>query len=180
MTGIAFEYEEETVASNGHSRSLVVIQLSGGNDSLNTVIPYNDSQYYDFRPTVRMEQDSILPLDDQLGFRPNMEPMKEIWDQGDLAIISGIGYPNPNRSHFRSMDIWHTAEPDHIANEGWLGRTIRDLDPKGRERAHWRQLRTRSAAGAGDAGAYRLPRSATWKPMACSPTSRTRGRGSKP
>ena len=129
--GIAIEYEEEAVASNGHSRSLVVIQLSGGNDSLNTVIPYNDSQYYDFRPSVRMEQESILPLDDQLGFRSNMEPIKEIWDQGDLAIISGIGYPNPNRSHFRSMDIWHTAEPDHIANEGWLGRTIRDLDPKG-------------------------------------------------
>jgi len=119
------------MTSNGHSPALVVIQLSGGNDALNTVIPYNDSQYFDSRPTVRIEQESILPLSDQLGFRPGMEPIRDLWDQGHVAVISGIGYPSPNRSHFRSMDIWHTAEPSHIASEGWLGRTIRDLDPKG-------------------------------------------------
>jgi uncharacterized protein (DUF1501 family) len=119
------------MAANGHSPALVVIQLSGGNDCLNTVVPYNDSQYFDFRPTVKLEQESILPLNDQLGLRSNMEPVKELWDQGHVAVINGIGYPKPNRSHFRSMDIWHTAEPDQIANEGWLGRVIRDLDPKG-------------------------------------------------
>ena len=117
-------------STNGH-RSLVVIQLSGGNDYLNTVVPYNDGNYYDYRPTVRIEQDSVLPLDDQLAFNPNMGPVKALWDEGKVAVINGIGYPNPNRSHFRSMDIWHTAEPDKIGTEGWLGRAIRALDPAG-------------------------------------------------
>ena len=118
------------MVSNGHDRSLVVIQLSGGNDCLNTVVPYNDGSYYDFRPTVRIEQDTVLPLNDELGFNPNMGPIKRLWDEGKVALINGIGYPSPNRSHFRSMDIWHTAEPEKIASEGWLGRAIRELDPK--------------------------------------------------
>ena len=118
------------MVSNGHDRSLVVIQLSGGNDCLNTVVPYNDGSYYDFRPSVRIEQETVLPLDDKLGFNPNMVPIKRLWDEGKVAMINGIGYPSPNRSHFRSMDIWHTAEPEKIANEGWLGRAIRELDPK--------------------------------------------------
>ena len=118
------------MVSNGHDRSLVVIQLSGGNDCLNTVVPYNDGSYYDFRPSVRIEQETVLPLDDKLGFNPNMVPIKRLWDEGKVALINGIGYPSPNRSHFRSMDIWHTAEPEKIANEGWLGRAIRELDPK--------------------------------------------------
>ena len=118
------------MVSNGHDRSLVVIQLSGGNDCLNTIVPYNDGSYYDFRPSVRIEQETVLPLNDKLGFNPNMGPIKRLWDEGKVALINGIGYPSPNRSHFRSMDIWHTAEPEKIANEGWLGRAIRELDPK--------------------------------------------------
>ena len=116
---------------NGNSRSLVVIQLSGGNDGLNTVIPYNDGLYYDYRPAVRVEQEQVLKLDDKLGLNPSMGPIKELWDDGKVAIIQGTGYPEPNRSHFRSMDIWHTAEPTRVIDEGWLGRAIRDLDPKG-------------------------------------------------
>ena len=119
------------MASNGRDRSLVVLQLSGGNDYLNTIVPYNEGLYYDFRPTVRIEQEDVVPLDDRIGFNPSMGPMKQLWDEGKVAIINGIGYPSPNRSHFRSMDIWHTAEPDKIGTEGWLGRAIRELDPEG-------------------------------------------------
>ena len=119
------------MVSNGHKKSLVVVQLSGGNDYLNTVVPYNDGGYYDNRPTVRIEQDGVLPLDDTHAFNPDMAPIKSLWDEKKVAVINGIGYPNPNRSHFRSMDIWHTAEPDDIGTEGWLGRAIREMDPEG-------------------------------------------------
>ncbi len=109
---------------------LVVLQLSGGNDALNTVIPYSDPLYYDNRPNVRIPEDQVLPINDQLGLHPTMGPIKALYDEGKVAIIQGIGYPNPNRSHFRSMDIWHTCEPDKVGDEGWLGRALRDLDPQ--------------------------------------------------
>ena len=96
---------------------------------MNTVIPYGDPLYQDNRPTVGIPVGQVLPIDDHLGFNPAMQPIKDLYDQDKVAVINGIGYPNPNRSHFRAMDIWHTCEPDKIANEGWLGRVIRDLDP---------------------------------------------------
>ena len=117
--------------SNGHERSLVVLQLSGGNDYLNTLVPYENGLYYDSRPLVHIEPKDVLKVDGEVGFRPQMGPIKRLWDEGKVAIINGIGYPDPNRSHFRSMDIWHTALPDDIGTEGWLGRSIRDIDPKG-------------------------------------------------
>ena len=119
------------MATRKHDPTLVVIQLSGGNDYLNTIVPFNSGEYYDYRPTVNIDGDSVLPIDDGHGFNPNMAPIKDLYDQGKVAVINGIGYPNPNRSHFRSMDIWHTAEPNDIATEGWLGRATRDLDPTG-------------------------------------------------
>ena len=109
---------------------LVVVQLSGGNDYLNTVIPYNDPTYYDNRPTIRYDQDEILPVDKDLAFNPQMGALKDIYDQGDLAVIHGVGWEESTRSHFRAMDIWHTAEPDKVGMEGWLGRAIRQLDPE--------------------------------------------------
>lgn len=112
-------------------KSLIVIQLSGGNDYLNTVVPYSDGKYYDSRSVVNISQDKVIPINDQLGFNPSMGPIKSLWDEGKVAVINGIGYQNPNRSHFRSMDIWHTAEPDAIGKEGWLGRAVRELDPLG-------------------------------------------------
>ena len=117
--------------SGNGKKSLVVVQLSGGNDCLNTVVPYNDDQYFDFRSTVRIEHDNVLPLNDEIGFNPDMTQIKRLWDEGKVAVIQGIGYPNPNRSHFRSMDIWHTAEPEKIGTEGWLGRAIKEIDPAG-------------------------------------------------
>ena len=110
--------------------SLVVIELVGGNDALNTIIPYSNGLYYDFRQTIAIPQDEALKIDDQLGFNPNMGTIKGLWDDGNLAIINGVGYPNPNRSHFRSRDIWHTAESEKVGLDGWMGAAIRELDPK--------------------------------------------------
>ena len=110
---------------------VVVVQLTGGNDYLNSVIPYTDSNYYENRLSFSVPEEDVIKLDTQLGFHPTMAPIREIYDRGDLAIINGVGYENSPRSHFRSMDIWHTCEPDKIGTEGWLGRAIRDLDPKG-------------------------------------------------
>ena len=109
---------------------LVVIQLTGGNDYMNTVIPYADGRYHDNRPTVGIPADQVLHIDDQFGFNPALPEIKSLYDAGRVAVINGIGYPTPNRSHFRSMDIWHTCEPEKVGTEGWLGRVIRDLDPK--------------------------------------------------
>ncbi|MGE3536427.1 MAG: DUF1501 domain-containing protein [Candidatus Tectimicrobiota bacterium] len=117
------------MASDTKKPVLVVLQLSGGNDALNTFIPYNNPLYYDNRPKVRIPEEQVLPLNDQLGLHPAMGPLKALYDQGKMAIIQGIGYPKPNRSHFRSMDIWHTCEPEKVGDEGWLGRAIRDIDP---------------------------------------------------
>ena len=119
------------MVSTKQERSLVVIELNGGNDALNTLIPYNNGLYYDNRPGIGIPQKDVLPIDGEYGFNPNMAAVKNLWDQGELAVINGIGYPNPNRSHFRSRDIWYTAEPDSIGSQGWLGAAIRDLDAKG-------------------------------------------------
>jgi uncharacterized protein (DUF1501 family) len=108
---------------------LVVLQLSGGNDYLNTVIPYANSLYWDNRPVVNIPEDQVIPLDNAVGFHPSMKALKPFYDEGKMAVIHGVGYANSPRSHFRSMDIWHTCEPDTVGTEGWLGRAIRDIDP---------------------------------------------------
>ena len=109
---------------------LVVLQLTGGNDYLNSVIPYTDPLYRDNHPATAIPEDEVIALDDQLGFHPSMGLIKEMYDQGNVGIIHGVGYPNSVRSHFRSMDIWHTCEPDTLGTEGWLGLAARDLDPQ--------------------------------------------------
>ena len=109
---------------------LIVVQLTGGNDYMNTVVPYGDPLYRDNRQTVGVAVDEVLPIDERYGFNPVLAPLKELYDDGRVAVVNGIGYPNPNRSHFRAMDIWHTCEPEKVATEGWLGRVIRDLDPR--------------------------------------------------
>ncbi len=114
---------------NGKPPVLVVVQLTGGNDFMNTLVPYSNPVYYDARPTVVIPQDEVLPINDQLGFNPNLAPLKEMYDAGKVAIVQGIGYENSSRSHFRAMDIWHTCEPVKVGIEGWLGRTIREIDP---------------------------------------------------
>ena len=118
------------MASNTKDPVLVILQLSGGNDALNTVIPYSNPLYQDNRPKVGIPEDQVLPINDSIGFHPAMGPIKKLYDEGKVAIIQGIGYPNPSRSHFRSMDIWHTCEPTKVGDEGWVGRAIRDMDPQ--------------------------------------------------
>ncbi len=104
-------------------RILVVVQLSGGNDGLNTVVPYEDDRYHALRPTLRVDKGSVHKLDDALGLHPSMSAMKGLYDDGQLGVVMNVGYPNPNRSHFRAMDIWHTARPEQDDIEtGWLGR----------------------------------------------------------
>ena len=110
---------------------VVVLQMTGANDYLNTVIPYTNGHYHDARPKVGIPADKVIPINDELGFNPQMGRIKQLWDEGKVAIIHGIGYENSPRSHFRSMDIWHTCEPDIVGTEGWAGRVIRDLDPRG-------------------------------------------------
>ena len=111
-------------------KSLVIVQLAGGNDALNTIIPYGDGLYYDWRKDVRIEQDKVLPINDYLGFNPALASIKSLYDQNEVAIINGVGYPDPNRSHFRSIDIWATGESKGSGESGWLGRAMRELDPK--------------------------------------------------
>lgn len=108
---------------------LVVVQLTGGNDFMNTLVPYSNPIYYDCRPSVNVAQGDVLQINDSLGFHPSTGPLKAMYDQGDVAVIQGIGYPDSNRSHFRGMDIWHTCQPDTISTEGWLGNAIKALDP---------------------------------------------------
>ena len=117
------------MAGNGKQPVLVVVQLSGGNDFLNTLVPYTDPNYYDARTKVIIQEDEVLPINDTLGFNPNLAPLKELYDQGKVAVIQGIGYPDSSRSHFRGMDIWHTCEPTQVATEGWLGKAIKEIDP---------------------------------------------------
>lgn len=106
-------------------RTLVVIQLSGGNDGLNTVIPFADDAYHRARPTLKVGADRVLRLNDSLGLHPEMTGMHRLHEAGLLQTITNVGYPNPDRSHFRSMDIWHTASlKPESASDGWLGRLV--------------------------------------------------------
>ena len=110
---------------------LVVLQMTGANDYLNSVIPYTDPLYYDNRPKVGIPEDQMLPIDSEMAFNPVLAPIKKLYDEGKVALIHGIGYENSPRSHFRSMDIWHTCEPNKIGTEGWAAKVVRDLDPNG-------------------------------------------------
>lgn len=112
--------------TNGfNGKRLIVIQLSGGNDGLNTIIPYRNDLYYQLRPSLSYQKSEVLNLTTELGINPGMSGLREIFDRGDACIINNVGYPNPNRSHFRSMDIWHTgSDAENYWSTGWLGRYL--------------------------------------------------------
>lgn len=104
---------------------LVVVQLSGGNDGLNTVIPYRNDLYYKLRPTLGIKRQSTLAMTDNLGLHPSLVGLKSLYDDGSLGVLNCVGYPNPDRSHFRSMDIWQTASgSEQRLNTGWIGRYL--------------------------------------------------------
>ncbi|MBP6722312.1 MAG: DUF1501 domain-containing protein [Bacteroidia bacterium] len=111
--------------SHARGKVLVVVQLGGGNDGLNTVVPWQNDIYYKLRPGIAHSKGECLRLDDDLALAPGMEGLKGLFDSGNLAIVNGVGYPNPIRSHFRSMDIWQSASPaDQYWNDGWIGRLL--------------------------------------------------------
>ena len=112
-------------ALNPSQRILVLIELKGGNDGLNTLVPYADKRYYQLRNSLAVKRDQVLSLSENLGLNPRLEGLMESWKQKELAIVSGIGYPQPNRSHFRSIDIWETGSAsDQYLQTGWLARLL--------------------------------------------------------
>lgn len=116
---------EEVASKNLGYKRLVIIQLSGGNDGLNTIIPFNNDVYYKERPKLAIPKSDVLKLNDELGLHPSLLPLKRLYDNGNISIINNVGYPNPNRSHFRSTDIWQTAsDSNEYLQSGWIGRYL--------------------------------------------------------
>lgn len=120
--------------SGKDGKILVIVQLSGGNDGLNTIAPYADDAYRRARPALGLTNEEVLKINDYIGMHPNLAPLKKMYDDGMMGIVQGVGYPNPNRSHFRSMDIWHSGEPEReVTRNGWVGRyfdaTCTGVDP---------------------------------------------------
>ena len=117
-------------AQAGGDKTLVVIQLTGGNDGLNTLIPYSNGAYYAARPNIAIGKKDVLTLSADLGMHPSLRSLSRFWDAGQLGWLENVGYPNPNRSHFASMAIWHTADPTQAASDGWIGRIAEQIgDP---------------------------------------------------
>jgi len=122
------------VTTGADGNILVILQMAGGNDGLNTIVPYSNDYYRRARSRIGIPQKDVLRIDDDLGFHPNLAGFKDLYDAGQLSIVQGVGYPNPNRSHFRSTEIWQTAsDSDRIESRGWLGRyfdnTCHGCDP---------------------------------------------------
>ena len=116
---------EDSHAASSTDQVLIILQLSGGNDGLNTIVPYRNDLYYQSRPTLGITRDKVLRVTDELGFNPALTKLQQLYDQGVLTVINNVGYPNPDRSHFRSMDIWQTASPSNeYLTTGWIGRYL--------------------------------------------------------
>jgi uncharacterized protein (DUF1501 family) len=116
---------ENAIKSSLGFKKLVIVQLSGGNDGLNTIIPYTNDIYYKSRPNIAIAKNDCIKITDEFGINKNLAPLKNLYDKGYLSVINNVGYPNPIRSHFRSTDIWHTAsDSNQYLNTGWLGRYI--------------------------------------------------------
>jgi uncharacterized protein (DUF1501 family) len=109
-------------AAPGNDTILVVLEMTGGNDGLNTVIPYADDLYHKARRTLRQTKDTVIRLDDHVGLHPGMQSLRPLWEKAQLAVVQGVGYPNPERSHFEAMDIWQSADTKRLVKTGWLGR----------------------------------------------------------
>lgn len=116
--------------SSSSPRVLVLVELKGGNDGLNTLIPFRDAEYYKLRPRLAVPRDQVIRLDDHLGFNPALSPLTPAWESQELAIVRGVGYPSPNRSHFRSIEIWETgSDSDQYRDDGWVARTLGTQTP---------------------------------------------------
>jgi uncharacterized protein (DUF1501 family) len=112
-------------ATSPYQRLLILVELKGGNDGLNTVVPYTDPSYYALRPRIGIRRDEVLQISDRIGFHPALQALLPLWQAGELAVVQGVGYPNPNLSHFRSIEIWDTASrSDEYLQQGWLARSF--------------------------------------------------------
>jgi uncharacterized protein (DUF1501 family) len=108
--------------------TVVLVELKGGNDGLNTLVPFADPKYYELRPRIAIARDSVVQLTERAGLHPSLSPLKQVWDARELAVLQGVGYPNPNLSHFRSIEIWDTASrADEILQQGWMTRALPKL-----------------------------------------------------
>jgi uncharacterized protein (DUF1501 family) len=125
---VTAELLDRAEAASAPGRTLVIVQLAGGNDGLNTVIPYADGAYHTVRKTLGIADDQIIHLDDRLGLHPKLAPLKGLWDAKQMAIVEGVGYPSPNLSHFASMHIWQTASPEGTQSGGWAGKYLDELE----------------------------------------------------
>ncbi len=112
----------------GTGKILVLVQLAGGNDGLNTVVPIGDSTYHSVRKEIGFKDEELLPLDSGLALAPQLTGLKGLWDAGRLAVVRGVGYPNQNYSHFKSMAIWQAGDPELKLQDGWLGRTLDQME----------------------------------------------------
>lgn len=129
LPGVAFGQR----AAGNYSNLLVLIELKGGNDGLNTVVPYTDAAYYELRPRLAIPREQVLQLDQASGFNPVLEPLMALWKQRELAVVQGVGYPGGNLSHFRSIEIWDTASrSNQYLSEGWLARAFSASPPPSR------------------------------------------------
>lgn len=129
-------YSPQRLFRSRSEKILVVVQLSGGNDGLNTVVPYTNDLYYRERPSLSIPKTEVLQVSDDLGFHPALGGLRSLYEEGLLSVVNSVGYPNPDRSHFRSMDIWHTAsDSDTYLSTGWLGRYL-DHQCVGCDRPH--------------------------------------------
>ncbi|MDQ5858283.1 MAG: hypothetical protein M3542_08420, partial [Acidobacteriota bacterium] len=113
---------EESIGAAAAARTLIVLELAGGNDDLNTVIPYTDNLYAQLRSRIGIAAGSVLQLNAQLGLNPVMTGVKSLWDRNRVAVVENVGYPNSSLSHFAARDVWHTADPQLAQRNGWLGR----------------------------------------------------------
>jgi uncharacterized protein (DUF1501 family) len=125
-----FATAQSAAAAGGYSQLLVLVELKGGNDGLNTVVPYGDSAYYALRPRIGIRRDDVLQLDGRTGLHPSLAPLLPLWKSRELAVVQGVGYPSPNLSHFRSIEIWDTASrAEEYLSDGWLARTFAAAPP---------------------------------------------------
>src|SRR5262245_60574246 len=126
-----FSKASEVAAASTSGKILVVFEWFGGNDGLNTIVPYGDAMYYKHRPTIGIKEKDVLKIDAHFGWQKSLAGMKHLYDEGKLAIVQGVGYDQPSFSHFTSMSFWHTAAPNSGNEYGWIGRTASAIDPAG-------------------------------------------------
>ena len=130
FSGLKFIPSQAYARNVNWNRTLLLIELKGGNDGLNTIIPYNDEKYYKLRPTLGIARDRIIQISDKVGFHPAFLNLRSLWENKEMAIIQGVGYPDPNLSHFRGINIWNSgSDADDFIDEGWITRLFQENRP---------------------------------------------------